>query len=80
MHGQGIGRLLLDHALAFATGAGYRTMIIDVYRATKPPHALLARGGFEKTGERRLARWGRTVSVERWRRRLAPPAGSGGDA
>ncbi|MDE3156725.1 MAG: MarR family transcriptional regulator [Acidobacteriota bacterium] len=74
---QGIGRLLLDRALTFSQGAGYRAMIIDVYRAARPPHALLARGGFRKTGERRVVRWGQQVTVERWRRTLAPASPGG---
>jgi len=72
VRGQGIGRALMDEAMTFARDAGYRRVIIDVYRAAAPSHGLLAKGGFERISERRVARWGQTVTVERWQRLLAP--------
>ena len=49
--GQGVGNALMDAAIGYARGTGYRQMVLDVADDNAPAIALYARHGFEPTGE-----------------------------
>jgi ribosomal-protein-alanine N-acetyltransferase len=50
--GKGVGRALLAENLRQAANAGAKAMFLEVDEANAPAHALYARYGFTKVGER----------------------------
>ena len=64
-HGQGIGRLLLSHALDVAEGSGFHAVMARIEATGTASRALHARCGFELVGvEREIGRkFGRWLDV-----------------
>ncbi len=64
--GQGLGRRLLDEALAFCRGAGYRRVILWTVSELKAAAHLYREAGFERVEARTHMAWGKAVTEERY--------------
>jgi GNAT superfamily N-acetyltransferase len=74
--GAGLGKALLGEALAFARGAGYRTVGLWTVSALAAAARLYQSAGFILAEERPGQRWGVDVVEQRYELTL-PPAGGG---
>jgi DNA-binding MarR family transcriptional regulator/GNAT superfamily N-acetyltransferase len=68
--GTGLGRLLVETALAFARAKGYRTMRLWTQASLGPARRLYAAQGFVKTGESAHRDFGTSEIGETWERAL----------
>jgi GNAT superfamily N-acetyltransferase len=68
--GAGIGRRLLDEAVAFARESGYEDVILWTVSALDAAARLYRAAGFERDESRPGRRWGVEVVEERYSRRL----------
>ncbi len=50
-HGQGIGQLLLDHAITFARSQNYKEVILNTHPFMKRAHRFYERNGFRRVSE-----------------------------
>jgi len=65
--GQGLGERLIDEALAFCRGEGYRTVFLWTVHVLTEAARLYVRAGFRKTEEKPLAPlWGAMLAEERY--------------
>ena len=64
--GAGLGRRLLDHAVAFARRGGYETIILWTVSALHAAAHLYRAVGFEKVLERPGRAWGVDVTEEKY--------------
>ncbi|MGY6517578.1 MAG: N-acetyltransferase family protein [Lysobacteraceae bacterium] len=69
--GQGLGRQMLDHALAFARSAGYRQVKVSTYTAHAAACALYRRMGFWLQASTPAHAFGRDLVEVDFRRELA---------
>ncbi len=71
--GQGLGRRLLDQALAFCRSAGYRTVMLWTLRGLPAAAHLYRAAGFRPTEAHPAQLWGRSLTEERYDLDLTPP-------
>jgi N-acetylglutamate synthase-like GNAT family acetyltransferase len=70
--GAGVGRRLLDEAITFSRGAGYRAVLLWTVRSLEAAARLYRAAGFRLVEERPPARlWGTVVVEERYELPLA---------
>ena len=62
--GRGLGRRMLDHAMAFARDAGFRRMVVSTHESHRAAGALYRRAGFALTGSWPARSFGRDVVVQ----------------
>jgi GNAT superfamily N-acetyltransferase len=70
MRGQGLGRRMVQEAIAFARGAGYSRMTLWTNDVLLPARALYEREGFVKVAEERYRGFGHELTGETWEREL----------
>jgi len=70
--GEGLGRLLLEEAIAFSRGQGYHRIILWTVSRLEAATHLYCAAGFEKTQEIRAKRWGADVVEEQYTLWLGP--------
>jgi N-acetylglutamate synthase-like GNAT family acetyltransferase len=63
--GRGLGRRLLDEAIAFSRGAGYSRIILWTVAGLDAAQHLYRRAGFERVHAEAARRWGADVVEER---------------
>ena len=68
--GRGLGRRLLDAAVAFARGAGYETIFLWTVSALEAAARLYRAAGFERVESDPRRLWGIDVVEERYQMRL----------
>jgi GNAT superfamily N-acetyltransferase len=68
--GQGLGQRLLDQAMGFARGAGYRTMRLWTHESHRAAGRLYARNGFRLVGQEARQSFGQPVVAQFWERAL----------
>lgn len=68
--GQGLGQRLLDHAMGFARGAGYRTMRLWTHESHGAAGRMYARNGFALVGQEARQSFGQAVVAQFWEREL----------
>lgn len=68
--GLGIGRRLVEEALAFSRETGYRRMVLWTHDVLTAARRLYRELGFVKTGEETHADFGKPVAAETWERPL----------
>jgi GNAT superfamily N-acetyltransferase len=66
VRGQGLGRLLLEEAIAFSRQAGYQRIILWTVGRLEAATRLYRAAGFEKSQEIRAKRWGAEVVEEQY--------------
>ncbi len=71
LRGQGIGKLLLSRALAFADDAKYRQVHLWTFAGLSAARHLYEAHGFKLAEERPGATWGKTVLEQRFVRSVA---------
>jgi ribosomal protein S18 acetylase RimI-like enzyme len=64
--GAGIGRMLLDEALAFCRESGFRSVFLLTVRGLEAAAHLYRSAGFRVTREDTHVRWGATVTEQRY--------------
>jgi ribosomal protein S18 acetylase RimI-like enzyme len=64
--GQGLGRKLVEEALAFAKARGYESVFLWTVNFLDAAVALYKSFGFEKTGEKTHQIWGRNLTEEKY--------------
>lgn len=64
--GAGIGRMLLDQALAFCRERGFRSVFLWTVRGLEAAAHLYRSAGFRVTREDTRERWGATVTEQRY--------------
>jgi GNAT superfamily N-acetyltransferase len=64
--GKGIGKRLLDEALAFARSAGYSSIYLLTVSYLEHAARLYLNAGFKVTGERTEKAWGQTLTHQRY--------------
>jgi ribosomal protein S18 acetylase RimI-like enzyme len=64
--GQGIGRQLVQEAVAFAQGAGYRSVFLETLQELSAAATLYRKAGFELVKEETCRLWGREVTDQRY--------------
>jgi len=64
--GAGIGRMLLDGALAFCRERGFRSVFLLTIRGLEAAAHLYRSAGFRVTREDTRVRWGATVTEQRY--------------
>jgi len=62
----GIGRRLVDEAVAFARPAGYRRVSLSVSHQLAAARQLFGKAGFKKTRREHVRDLGRYLAMERW--------------
>jgi GNAT superfamily N-acetyltransferase len=62
--GNGLGRRLLDCALAFAREAGYRRIVLDTFSELRSAARMYRAAGFERTESWTESLWGREIERE----------------
>lgn len=72
--GSGVGARLLDHAIAFARGAGYARLELSTHGILKPAIALYRSRGFRKWGESAHPGYGFALRAQEWALDLRAPA------
>jgi GNAT superfamily N-acetyltransferase len=77
LRGQGIGRLLLSRALAFADEAGFRSVYLWTFSGLAAARHLYEANGFELVEERPGNTWGSVVLEQRFVRDPARTLGRG---
>jgi GNAT superfamily N-acetyltransferase len=70
VRGQGLGRRLLDEAVAFSRGAGYRLVILWTVSALTAAARLYTAAGFRKVEEQPGRAWGVDVVEEKYELQL----------
>jgi GNAT superfamily N-acetyltransferase len=68
--GTGLAQRMLEHAMAFARGAGYRHMRLWTHESHRAAGRLYARNGFALTGAEARRSFGRDVVAQTWERAL----------
>lgn len=68
LHGRGLGRRLLDAALAFGAHAGHRRVWLDTVAGLDAARHLYEAAGFRLVHEADAQTWGRTVREQRFER------------
>lgn len=63
--GMGLGRRLIETAIAFARRSGAQSMYLTTFRELEAAGALYSRAGFRITAEMTGLTWGRTVTEQR---------------
>jgi GNAT superfamily N-acetyltransferase len=71
LRGQGIGRALLSHALAFADEVGYRRVFLWTFSGLSAARHLYESLGFRLVEERPGSTWGKPVLEQRFERSVA---------
>ncbi|MBK1713245.1 GNAT family N-acetyltransferase [Rubrivivax gelatinosus] len=71
LRGQGIGKLLLSRAIAFADDAKYKHVHLWTFDGLPAARHLYEAHGFQLAEERPGARWGKTVLEQRFVRSVA---------
>jgi GNAT superfamily N-acetyltransferase len=71
VRGQGVGRQLLDQALRFCDGRGYRRVQLWTFAGLDAARHLYESRGFRLVLERPGAQWGAVVQEQRFERSLA---------
>ncbi len=69
--GHGIGGKLVDECVKFATGCGFRRMVLWTNDVLKDARRLYERAGFEKVGGKKHAEFGKEMEGQTWERSLA---------
>lgn len=64
--GAGIGRMLLDEALAFCRAEGFRSVFLWTVKGLDAAAYLYRSAGFRVTQEETHVRWGATVTEQRY--------------
>jgi GNAT superfamily N-acetyltransferase len=64
--GQGLGRRLLDHLLAFASQAGHRRIHLWTFAGLEAARHLYQEAGFVLVEEHAVQRWGRRIREQRY--------------
>jgi ribosomal protein S18 acetylase RimI-like enzyme len=64
--GAGIGRMLLDDALAFCRASGFRSVFLLTVKGLEAAAHLYRSAGFRVTREDTRLRWGTTVTEQRY--------------
>lgn len=64
--GAGIGRMLLDEALAFCRAEGFRSVFLWTVKGLDAAAHLYRSAGFRVTQEETHVRWGATVTEQRY--------------
>jgi len=64
--GAGIGRMLLDEALAFCRERGFRSVFLWTVRGLDAAAHLYRAAGFRVTQEETHVRWGASVTEQRY--------------
>jgi len=64
--GAGIGRMLLDEALAFCRAAGFSSVFLWTVKGLEAAAHLYRSAGFRVTHEDTRVRWGATVTEQRY--------------
>jgi ribosomal protein S18 acetylase RimI-like enzyme len=75
--GQGLGGRLVQEAVAFARGAGYRSVFLETLEELPAAAALYRRAGFELVKEEKCRLWGQDVTDQRYELHFAEGAASG---
>jgi GNAT superfamily N-acetyltransferase len=75
--GQGLGRLLLEEAIAFSREHGYQRVILWTVSRLEAATRLYHAAGFEKTQEIPAKRWGTEVIEEQYTLWLGAKRGAG---
>jgi GNAT superfamily N-acetyltransferase len=73
-HGQGLGRLLLDHALKFCRERGYAKVHLWTFRGLEAAKRLYLAYGFVMTEENQVQQWGREIWEQRYDLDLNSPS------
>ena len=68
--GQGLGQRLLEQAMGFARGAGYRTMRLWTHESHRAAGRMYARNGFHLVGQEARQSFGQAVVAQFWAREL----------
>jgi DNA-binding MarR family transcriptional regulator/N-acetylglutamate synthase-like GNAT family acetyltransferase len=68
--GYGLGLRLMEEALAFCRGAGYRRVFLETISILTAARSIYRRAGFAVTQTHLHADWGREVLEERWEKEL----------
>jgi GNAT superfamily N-acetyltransferase len=66
LRGRGLGRALLDGALAFARESGYERVVLETFSELVDAAALYRAAGFERVDAYRTELWGRELERERY--------------
>jgi ribosomal protein S18 acetylase RimI-like enzyme len=66
VRGLGLGHRLLDEALRFCRDSGYRTVLLWTVRGLLAATHLYRSAGFQKTAERAISLWGKSLVEERY--------------
>jgi GNAT superfamily N-acetyltransferase len=66
LRGRGLGRALLDRALAFARESGYERVALETFSELTGAAALYRAAGFERVDAARVTLWGREIERERY--------------
>jgi ribosomal protein S18 acetylase RimI-like enzyme len=61
-----LGRRLVEGAVAFAQGAGYRSVFLETLEELPTAAALYRSAGFKLVKEERLRLWGQDVTDQRY--------------
>jgi ribosomal protein S18 acetylase RimI-like enzyme len=64
--GRGIGGRLVREVVAFARGAGYRSVFLETLKELTSAAALYRSAGFELTTEKKCTLWGRELTDQRY--------------
>jgi N-acetylglutamate synthase-like GNAT family acetyltransferase len=78
VRGRGLGRKLLDNAVAFSRMAGYRSIFLWTVQELSAAGHLYRAAGFTKTAEERHERFGALITEERYDLDLQPGGISAG--
>jgi len=70
LHGQGIGWYMMDGALQFCRERGYRSVFLWTEARLEAAARLYRKAGFQLSEEKTHARWGTTVTEQRYDLRL----------
>jgi DNA-binding MarR family transcriptional regulator/GNAT superfamily N-acetyltransferase len=69
--GHGIGNKLVDQCVRFATGCGFRKMVLWTNDVLKDARRIYERSGFEKIDGEKHAEFGKEMEGETWEKSLA---------
>jgi GNAT superfamily N-acetyltransferase len=70
LRGRGLGRHLLQRALAFCEETGYETVFLWTVDRLETARRLYESVGFERTHESTEHRWGQSVTMQRYEKEL----------
>jgi N-acetylglutamate synthase-like GNAT family acetyltransferase len=74
--GKGLGRGLLERALQFCRGCGYRNIFLWTVSYLAAATHLYKAAGFQKTEEKMSQIWGHLITEERYDLQMTPPGGN----